>query len=843
MKTIYLKDYTPSAFQIDTVDLHIELGETLTVVKSRLQMRHVGADPRVRPLVLQGQRMKLAEIRLDGRVLDSNEYTVDSEQLTLYPHTDNFTLEIETHIKPQENTELEGLYKSGSLFCTQCESHGFSKITYFLDRPDVMSIYTTTIVADKKKYPILLSNGNNRESGDFSDGRHWAKWEDPFKKPCYLFALVAGNLGCLEDHFVTVSGRRVTLRIFVDPGQEGKAAYAMESLKKAMRWDEEVYGREYDLDIFMIVAVRDFNMGAMENKGLNIFNAKYILANPEIATDTDYANIEAVVAHEYFHNWTGNRITCRDWFQLSLKEGLTVFRDHEFSSDMGSRAVERIDQVKLLRNVQFLEDAGPLAHPVRPESYIEMNNFYTATVYEKGSEVIRMLHTLLTPAGFRRGMDLYFERHDGQAVTCDDFVQAMEDANGVDLKQFRLWYSQAGTPQLHVSVCNNVLTIRQTGLPGQKPFHIPIAMGLLDEKGNEISPTRVLELRNEVETFELPDCEGRRPVLSLLRGFSAPVKLITEDTDADRLLRLIHDTDSFNRWDAGQALAIRTMLGKTNPEEYIKAIRQVLLDAELDEALKAQLLVLPTASEVGEFLDEVNVDVLCAARYSLRVELAKALQSLFDEEYHAPTSSSYDLSQLAIAQRALRNQCLRYLMLLDTPEYRAMCFRQFEQANNMTDTLAALQSLADSDCPERVQALEIFYERWKNEPLVLDQWFCIQAVSELPNRLAEVRLLLEHPLFDIKNPNRVRALIGGFCTGNFQQFHAVNGEGYTFLMEQVLRLDPINSQIAARLLTPLTRWRRYDQPRRELMRAALEKIAKTPNLSKGVYEVATKSLD
>lgn len=875
-KTVHLKDYTPPPYRIDRVALRFELGEEFTTVFSKLsivrQHPSVPGDPA--PLVLNGQGLELLSIRLDGLAVPANQYQLDSEHLTLQQVPERFELEVVTQLRPQDNTTLEGLYKSSGNFCTQCEAEGFRKITYFLDRPDVMAVYTTTLVADKNRYPVLLSNGNLINCGDLDDGRHWATWHDPFKKPCYLFALVAGHLKRVEDSYRTRSGRPVTLHIYVEPENVDQCAHAMTSLQHAMAWDEAVFGLEYDLNVYMIVAVSDFNMGAMENKGLNIFNTKYVLAKPEIATDMDYWGIEGVIAHEYFHNWTGNRVTCRDWFQLSLKEGLTVFRDQEFSADMGSRAVKRISDVRILRSSQFPQDAGPMAHPVRPESYIEINNFYTVTVYNKGAEVVRMLHTLLGKAGFRRGMDLYFSRHDGQAVTTDDFVSAMEDANGVALNQFRLWYSQAGTPQVQArgrydaATQTYTLSLRQScpATPGQAfkaPFHIPVTVGLLDTEGRDLplqlegetapaGSERVLELREPEQLFHFVNVPTA-PIPSLLRGFSAPVKLDAGYTDADLMFLLAHDSDEFNRWDAAHTLAIRTIITLVQarrqdhawqlPQAFIDAFAKALDDSNADPALLNQMLALPDEGYLAEQMDLVDVDGIHAARSFVRQALAESLRQRFVEGYEThQDDGDYRIDPSAVGRRSLKNRCLDYLMQLDEPAIRQRCLHQYHNANNMTDTLSALAMLANCDCPERLPALTGFYERWKREPLVLDKWFTLQATSQLPGTLQEVKELMHHPAFNLKNPNKVRALIGAFCQANPVRFHTIDGSGYTFLREQVLILDPVNPQIAARLMNAFTRWRKYDTTRQGLMRGQLEQILRAPNLSPDVYEIAAKSL-
>jgi len=873
-QAIYLKDYIPPAFLIDTVDLRFELGEDATLVRSRLALRRNPMRTEQNALVLDGQQLELVELRLDGRTLAPDNYTVDADHLTLLQAPPAFELEITTRIYPHKNTALEGLYQSSGNFCTQCEAEGFRKITYFLDRPDVMAVYTTTVVADKTRYPVLLSNGNCIDSGDLPDGRHWAKWHDPFQKPAYLFALVAGHLQRITDTFTTHSGREVALHIYVEPENINQCDHAMASLQKAMAWDEATFGREYDLDIYMIVAIGDFNMGAMENKGLNVFNTKYVLAKPETATDADYQGIEGVIGHEYFHNWTGNRITCRDWFQLSLKEGLTVFRDQEFTADMSSRPVKRIDDVRILRSAQFPQDAGPMAHPVRPDSYIEINNFYTVTVYNKGAEVIRMMQTLLGRTGFRRGMDLYFERHDGQAVTTDDFVKAMEDANSVDWEQFRRWYTQAGTPEITAQGSYDsdtrcfTLTLRQfcPPTPGQdhkEPFHIPVALGLLDPEGrslplqleNESEPAgdyRVLELCEAEQQFHfinVPDS----PLPSLLRDFSAPVKLQAEYKDDDLMFLLAHDSDPFNRWEAGQQLAIRTLLRLVEdrqqgrswslPEAFSGAFGQTLSASDKDPALLARILTLPDEIYLAEQMQVVDVDGLHDARQFVQRMLAERLNESLAAVYDTYNQSEeYRIDAKSMGQRSLKNRCLDYLMQLDDSEWRQRCLQQFRSAANMTDQLSALGLLVNCDCSERSEALAHFEQRWGKEPLVIDKWFSLQAMSRLPGTLSEVKRLMNHPAFTIKNPNKVRALIGAFCHSNPVRFHAADGSGYAFLREQVLTLNSMNPQIAARLVGAFTRWRKYDANRQALMQAELKGILATPDLSPDVYEIVAKSL-
>lgn len=873
-KAIYLKDYTPPAYQIDTVALHFCLNDDKTVVTSKLSMRRAEKIAANTPLVLNGEHLVLAAIALDDRQLTAQEYQLDAETLTLCNLPDTFELKITTIIKPQENTALEGLYQSNGNYCTQCEAHGFRRITYFLDRPDVMAVYTTTIEADKQHYPVLLSNGNLIASGKLEQGRHFATWHDPFKKPCYLFALVAGDLAVVTDQFITCSNKTVTLKIFVEKGHEDQCRHAMASLKQAMRWDEAIYGREYDLDIFMIVAVSDFNMGAMENKGLNIFNAKYILAKSDTATDIDYANIEGVVAHEYFHNWTGNRITCRDWFQLSLKEGLTVFRDQEFSADMNSRVVQRINDVRRLRAMQFVEDSGPLAHPVRPESYIEMNNFYTATVYEKGAEVIRMLHTILGAARFRKAMDLYFARHDGQAVTCDDFVKAMEDASGIDLRQFRLWYSQAGTPQIQVSedydakAKTYTLSLTQAcpATPGQslkQPLHIPITAALFASDGQQINlqlageteslQERVLNLTQATQQFTFINVPYQ-PTVSLLRNFSAPVKLNFNRSVEQLIFLMQYDTDQFNRWEASQQLAAKLMLELITDyqqnrtlqleQRYLTALKQVLTHPELDKALIAEIFALPTEVYLGELLPSIDVEAIVAVRRFVKAQIAQALQEDFLNIYQANQSHEpYVFSAKAAAQRSLKNICLHYLALVADHSNAELVRQQFLTADNMTDEFAAFQTIVHNDHPQRQAAINDFYAKWQHNALVIDKWLTVQATADIAGTLENIKSLVQHPAFNYTNPNKVRSLIGAFGSSNFHRFHDSTGAGYQFIADQVIHLNSLNPQVAARIIEPLTRWQRYDRPRQKLMKCTLEWIVQQPKLSKDVYEIVAKSLD
>ncbi len=862
-KTIYLSDYQQTDYHVDYIDLHFDLFESKTLVKSKLSIKKRFVTQNRQSLRLNGEHLLLKSVAINGKKLSSSDYELTDDLLIIPNVPDAFELAIETEINPEANTALEGLYLSSGNFCTQCEAQGFRRITYMLDRPDVMATYTTTIVADKARYPILLSNGNLRDSGVLASdsSRHWAKWEDPFFKPTYLFALVAGDLARIEDKFVTQSGREVILQIYVESHNIDKCEHAMQSLKKAMRWDEEVYGREYDLDIYMIVAVDDFNMGAMENKGLNIFNSKYVLAKPETATDTDYEGIESVIAHEYFHNWSGNRVTCRDWFQLSLKEGFTVFRDEEFSADMTSRAVKRIDDVKILRTHQFREDASPIAHPVRPESYLEIDNFYTVTVYNKGAEVVRMLHLLLGAERFRKGTDCYFERHDGEAVTTDDFVKALEDANQVDFSQFRLWYSQAGTPELDISRSYNetaktyTLSIKQScpSTPGQdekKPFHIPLAIGLLNKHGQDIIGYQVLELRTTKQEFTFKNIT-EEPIPSVLRGFSAPVKINMELSDDERCFLMKHDSDDFNRWDAGQQLAvkiIRQLLEDFHlkkplevPNSFIEAYQEILTNDSLDKALVTQAITLPSESYLAEFMEVIDPIAIHKVLEFMRKTIAQRLSEVFLNIYQRLNDKEYRIDQNSIKQRSLKNACLSYLMLLNNDNnIIKSCYQQFIHSNNMTDVMAALQPLANTDCPERDAALEHFYQQWKNEPLVVDKWLSIQASSSLANTLEQVKRLTKHEAFNIKNPNKVRALIASFAHNNQAQFHAINGAAYDFFTDFILKLDPLNSQLSSRLVSVYSQWRKYQG--QELLKQQLEKLANTPKLSKNVYEIVSKSL-
>ena len=889
-KTTYLKHYKPPAFFIERTDLVFDLHEEKTIVTSELLFKK-NKDLDDDALVLHGRDLVLESLCLNKFRLTPADYVEDNETLTipnlsaiLETDSDQFTMTCVTRIEPQKNMSLEGLYKSNDKFCTQCEAEGFRKITYYLDRPDVMSSFTTKIIADKQKYPVLLSNGNKIDEGivDFDITRHWVSWEDPFKKPSYLFALVAGNLVSFEDQFVTCSGRAIKLQIFVESKDIEKCDHAMQSLKNAMRWDEKVYGREYDLDIFMIVAVDDFNMGAMENKGLNIFNTSCVLANPKTTTDSSFQRVEAVVAHEYFHNWSGNRVTCRDWFQLSLKEGFTVFRDSEFSADMGSRVVKRVEDVAFLKTVQFAEDSGPMAHSVRPESYMEISNFYTVTIYEKGAEVVRMISEILGAAIFREATDLYFSRFDGQAVTTEDFVKVMEEVSGIDLQQFRLWYSQAGTPEITVNgVYNEIektysLAIKQSckATPGQsskKPFFIPMRMGLLNQQGNEIPLVTEKDKINSGKVFDqiitITEQEQEvvfygvesKPIPSLLRNFSAPVRLKYLYTQEELYFLMVHDTDGFNRWNAAQSLATEVItslqskkiienakVSSTLCQAFKSILDASLSNTGLDKAMVAHLLALPAEGSLIEQAEEAAVENIHLAREIVSDFLANELTDEFSEVYESNIGyEEYSSDSSDMARRALKNLSLGYLVRTGKKEWIETCFSQFNRADNMTDQLAALRCLVIQSgtygLEESRSALDSFYEQWKHEPLVVDQWLITQALCPSDDTLDRVKDLRKHQAFEIKNPNKVRSLIGTFCSQNHVQFHELGGQGYEFLGDCIIELDQINPQIAARLTTPLTRWRKYDHVRQALIQAQLQRIKEVPQLSKDVFEVVEKS--
>lgn len=860
-RAIHLADYQAPDFRIETVHLDFALDPENTRVTAKLAITRQCAGA---PLVLHGEELKLISVTLDGLTLAEGDYHLDAKSLTIASVPDRCVLETVCEIAPAANTALEGLYQSAGIFCTQCEPEGFRRITWFLDRPDNLSVFTVRMEAAREQYPVLLSNGNRLDAGPLADGHHFALWHDPFPKPSYLFALVAGDLGAIHDSFTTMSGRKIALAIYVEHGNEPRATYAMGALKRAMKWDEDAYGREYDLDIFMIVAVSAFNMGAMENKGLNIFNDKVLLASPETATDDDYARIESVVAHEYFHNWTGDRITCRDWFQLSLKEGLTVFRDQSFSGDMRSHGVQRIQDVRALRGRQFQEDAGPLAHPVQPQSYIEINNFYTATVYEKGSEVIGMLKTLVGPETYRKATDLYFERHDGQAATVEDWVKCFEEVSGRDLTQFRLWYRQAGTPQVSADGAYDAkartytLTLSQSlgatpGQPDKQPMHIPVRIGLIGQSGNALpltldgenepgSETRVLELRTARQNFVFVDV-AEKPLLSLGRGFSAPAIFKTQHSAKDQALLMGCDGDDFNRWEAGQALAAGIMLdGSASSGDYVAALGPVLAKAADDPAFAAQMLMPPTESEIAAKRAPADPDAIHAARVALVRAVAQAHGGVMAELYeHMRDADDFSPDAQSAGRRALRNACLRYLTAADDEAAAGLADAHYRTADNMTDMIAGLAALTRMESPLRDKAFTHFHDRFRSDPLVLDKWMSLQAGAPLPDTVASVRALMKHPAFDMKNPNRVRALIGAF-SANHLRFHDKSGAGYRLLGEVIRALDPINPQVAARLAGAFETWRRYDADRQRLMRAELEETLARQDLSPNLFEVASKIL-
>ena len=884
--TIYRDNYLPPSYWVQSIDMGFDLGPKATRVAARSVLRR-NHQSKASDLILHGDEVELVALRMNGKTLNKRHYRLEHGKLIIPNAPDEVTLEIETLIRPDTNTSLMGLYVSNDNFFTQCEAEGFRKITFFPDRPDVMAKYRVMLRADKKKYPVLLSNGNLIEQGDIGDGRNYALWEDPFSKPSYLFALVAGRLVCEEQTIRLKSGKQALLQVWVEEGNLDKTSHAMQSLIRSIRWDEERFGLELDLDRFMIVAVSDFNMGAMENKGLNIFNTKYVLANPRIATDADYANIEAVVAHEYFHNWTGNRVTCRDWFQLSLKEGLTVFRDQEFSADMmggeSGKVVKRIEDVRVLRQAQFPEDAGPMAHPVRPDSYVEINNFYTLTIYEKGAEVVRMLQTLLGRDGFRKGMDLYFQRHDGQAVTCDDFRAAMADANGRDLSQFERWYSQAGTPRVTATTTYDsaaeTLTLELEQFcpptPGQalkQPMHIPVAVGLLNENGEDLPlqlqgakggdqttqnlpTTVVLELTQTKQSFTFVGVK-QPPVPSLLRNFSAPVVLEANYSDEQLAFLLAHDSDPFNRWEAGQRLAMRRLLSLceegigpneaypvTSQDELLaNALGQLLCDQSLDAAYRDLVLTLPSEVMIAEQMQIIDPQAIHNARIAMRNYLSHVLREDLFAVYNANhQSGSYSPDAVSAGRRALRNNALGYLAELNDSTVHALIQNQLAQASNMTDRLAALSMMNSHQIPGIAEALKHFYTDFEHEALVIDKWFSLQASAPSANTKT-IRKLMQHSAFSMTNPNRARSLIFAFCNSNAAQFHALDGSGHVFWSEQVIALDKINPQVAARLARSMDRWRKFTPVLQASMKAALEKVAGTRKLSNDVAEVIGKAL-
>ncbi|EGR1593554.1 TPA: aminopeptidase N [Vibrio parahaemolyticus] len=859
----YRKDYQAPSHTITDIDLTFDLYDNDTIVTALSKVVQKGEST---TLELDGEGLELRSVKVNGE--DWAHHEVKEASLVLSDLPAEFELEIITKIDPEANTALEGLYKSGGAFCTQCEAEGFRRITYYLDRPDVLAKYTTKVIADKATYPYLLSNGNRIAQGEAENGRHWVQWQDPHPKPAYLFALVAGDFDVLRDKYTTMSGRNVDLEIFVDKGNLDRAGHAMTSLINSMKWDEERFGLEYDLDIYMIVAVDFFNMGAMENKGLNIFNSKFVLANDQTATDRDYLGIEAVIGHEYFHNWTGNRVTCRDWFQLSLKEGLTVFRDQEFSSDLGSRAVNRIDNVRIIRGPQFAEDASPMSHPIRPDKVIEMNNFYTLTVYEKGSEVIRMYHTLLGEEGFQKGMKLYFERHDGTAATCEDFVSAMEDATGVDLKQFRLWYSQSGTPTLRVNSEYNAeaktyaLTVEQFTEATQdqaekQALHIPFDIELYDSKGQIIPLTingesvhSVLDIKQEKQTFVFENV-AEQPVPSLLREFSAPVKLEYDYSDAELIFLMKHATNDFARWDASQMLLAKYIRQNVNnvqtgsevqlSEDLIDAFRGVLLDENLEPAFIAQVFSLPSINEITGWYKQIDVDAVDTVLNSITVSLSAALEDELSATYHTLKQAEYTIDHAAIGKRALRNQCLQFLA--HTDKGNTLVKAQYEAANNMTDTIAAMSAANSAQLECREELMADYSDKWKHDGLVMDKWFALQGTNPAEDALEKVKATMNHEAFSLKNPNRTRSLIGSFLAANPVRFHDKSGSGYQFSGEILRQLNDSNPQVASRMIDPLLKFRKYDEARQAMIRAELEKLKAMDNLAKDLFEKVTKALD
>ncbi|EIZ0311115.1 aminopeptidase N [Vibrio parahaemolyticus] len=859
----YRKDYQAPSHTITDIDLTFDLYENDTIVTALSKVVQKGEST---TLELDGEGLELRSVKVNGE--DWAHHEVKEASLVLSDLPAEFELEIITKIDPEANTALEGLYKSGGAFCTQCEAEGFRRITYYLDRPDVLAKYTTKVIADKATYPYLLSNGNRIAQGEAENGRHWVQWQDPHPKPAYLFALVAGDFDVLRDKYTTISGRNVDLEIFVDKGNLDRAGHAMTSLINSMKWDEERFGLEYDLDIYMIVAVDFFNMGAMENKGLNIFNSKFVLANDQTATDRDYLGIEAVIGHEYFHNWTGNRVTCHDWFQLSLKEGLTVFRDQEFSSDLGSRAVNRIDNVRIIRGPQFAEDASPMSHPIRPDKVIEMNNFYTLTVYEKGSEVIRMYHTLLGEEGFQKGMKLYFERHDGTAATCEDFVSAMEDATGVDLKQFRLWYSQSGTPTLRVNSEYNAeaktyaLTVEQFTEATQdqaekQALHIPFDIELYDSKGQTIpliingeSVHNVLDIKQDKQTFVFENVV-EQPVPSLLREFSAPVKLEYDYSDAELIFLMKHATNDFARWDASQMLLAKYIRQNVNnvqtgsevqlSEDLIDAFRGVLLDENLEPAFIAQVFSLPSINEITGWYKQIDVDSVDTVLNSITVSLSAALEDELSATYHTLKQAEYTIDHAAIGKRALRNQCLQFLA--HTDKGNTLVKAQYEAANNMTDTIAAMSAANSAQLECREELMADYSDKWKHDGLVMDKWFALQGTNPAEDALEKVKATMNHEAFSLKNPNRTRSLIGSFLAANPVRFHDKSGSGYQFAGEILRQLNDSNPQVASRMIDPLLKFRKYDEARQAMIRAELEKLKAMDNLAKDLFEKVTKALD
>ena len=871
-KSIYRKDYKAYPWDVTKLDLYFDIGRESTAVRAEMEFQLKNKESTTQDIVLNGSNLELLSLSVNGRLLSDDEYVINGETLTIPDAPRKSVLKSEVRIHPASNSALEGLYVSGDFLLTQCEAQGFRKITWFPDRPDVMTSYRVTLEADQSEFPVLLSNGNRTDAGDLAGGRHWVRWEDPFPKPTYLFALVAGDLALVEDHFTTRSGRDVVLRIYVEAENLDRCDHAMESLVNAMRWDEERFDLEYDLDIYHIIATNDFNMGAMENKSLNIFNSKYVLARPDTATDADYQGIEGVIGHEYFHNWTGNRVTCRDWFELTLKEGLTVFRDEEFSADMQSRAVKRIRDVRDLRSRQFPEDDGPMSHPIRPDQYVEINNFYTATVYQKGATIIRMYHTLLGESGFQKGMKLYFERHDGHAVTCDDFLAAMADANGVNLDRFGRWYSQSGTPRVQVSDHYDAasqrytLTLKQHTAATHDQKHkqalvIPFAVGLLTADGEEmplqleteteaLAGTRLLVMENAEEEYSFVNI-SEPPVPSLFRDYSAPVKTHYDYTSEQLATLIAHDSDAFMRWDAAQRIAETAILEQcrrhakglslTLDSSLLKAFGGILSDRLADPALLSEALAMPDEDYLAEQMEVVDVDGIHAARRFIKNGLANGLKALFAARYaEMNDGKAYSKSANAMARRALKNTCLSYL--IETDEGEALTQAQLKTSDNMTDTLAAISGLILIESPLAGAALSNFESKWIADALVMDKWFIMQAIKPGPDTVKRVRALMQHPAFSIQNPNKVRALIGVFSMLNPTGFHAADGSGYAFHADRVIQLDGLNPQIAARMASAFNRWKRYDEGRKNLMKKQLQRIAAVEKLSGDVSEIINNAL-
>ena len=864
IKRKYLSEYQMPDFTIKNTRLEFELDEQQTRVRSNLRISRQTGDSTA-ALRLDGVGLKLIKVEIDGVGLSSGQYEITDEQLVISNVPDNFEFCCEVEINPQANTRLEGLYLSSGNFCTQCEAEGFRYITYYIDRPDVMSVFETKINAPKDRFPVMLSNGNRVKSGESGD-QHWVEWSDPYPKPSYLFALVVGDLAQIDGEFETASGKTVALQFFTEHHNRHKCAHALLSLQKAMKWDEDTFDLEYDLDLYMVVAVDDFNMGAMENKGLNVFNTKYVLANPQTATDNDFLAIEAVIGHEYFHNWTGNRVTCRDWFQLSLKEGLTVFRDQEFSSDMASRSIQRINDVRVLRNHQFPEDAGPMSHPVRPASYQEINNFYTATVYNKGAEVIRMIHTLLGKENFRKGMDLYFQRHDGEAVTTDDFRQAMQDASGIDLDRFQLWYQQSGTPKVeikrHFDSAQKTLQLEITQDPGttlgeaNQPFHMPMRLSLFDQQGKPVmlddegSFEQTIDIKEQNHRFKFKGVD-QEPLVSAFRGFSAPIKLTSDLRDEELAILMSCDTDPFNRWEAGQEFATRVMLGLVKSEDgqsstqlqsLLDACRIILGDVNTDCSLIAEMMILPSEKYLGEMLESVDVHKIRLVREGVRLSIAEACEDLLVRRYEeCRDQDAYRITPEDVGKRSLKNICLAFLLMLDKNKYFDLCLQQFNKADNMTDQVGCLLPIVHYQNQVREQIVQRYYEQWQDTALVVDKWFSAQAMSYAEGSLETIKALFEHEAYSLQNPNRARSLLGPLIA-NSSAFHQPSGAGYQFVADKIMQLDAINPQVAARMANAFLHWRKLVPKQAELMKQQIERMVSSANLSNDLNELMTTSL-